>query len=415
MTIDEKKEAIENAKSIEELRALEDQFKAEDEKVKEEPKTEPVEEPKAEPQEVKEDEPKEEVNEVDERSLIRSSKEVRALNLSKMEDNKMEENKEVRKMSCEEVRATKEYRNAWAKKLMGLELDEVEERTLGDAVGTTATTYVASAANTQGINNVGLFIPTSVVLALMERAEQESPIFRDIRKLGVNGNVDVPYLDEADDAKWYAELTDTDNEGQKFAKVSLNGEELAKDIVLTWKADQMSVDGFVDFIVDELYEKMFKAKVKAVIYGTGSGEPTGLTNGLTAVTTGATPIDTIANTKAELSADAKVGSRIYISEAVADLIRFYKDQNGAYPYLVALPNIFEVDPYLANNDIVVGNMRKYIWNEQEPMRLDRDITIKGRKAIYGAYQVCDGAPKANCFAYGQYTPAEESEESSGQI
>ena len=317
----------------------------------------------------------------------------------------MEEKKEERRLSSEEVRATKEYRNAWAKKLMGLELDEVEERALGDAVGTTATTYVASAANTQGINNVGLFIPTSVVLALMERAEKESPIFRDIRKLGVNGNVDVPYLDEADDAKWYAELTDTDNEGQKYAKVSLNGEELAKDIVLTWKADQMSVDGFVDFIVDELYEKMFKAKVKAVIYGTGNGEPTGLTNGLTAVTTGATPIDTISNTKATLSTDAKVGAKIYISEAVADLIRFYKDGNNNYPYLVALPNIFEVDPYLANNDIVVGNMRKYIWNEQEPMRIDRDISVKGRKAIYGAYQVCDGAPKAGAFAYGKYTPS----------
>ncbi len=403
MTIDEKREAIENAKSIEELRALEESFKAEDEKV-EEPKEapqvneEPKEEPKAEPK-------ADEAKEVDERSLLRSSIEVRALNLSKMEDNKMEEKKEERRLSSEEVRATKEYRNAWAKKLMGLELDEVEERALGDAVGTTATTYVASAANTQGINNVGLFIPTSVVLALMERAEQDSPIFRDIRKLGVNGNVDVPYLDEADDAKWYAELTDTDNEGQKFAKVSLNGEELAKDIVLTWKADQMSVDGFVDFIVDELYEKMFKAKVKAVIYGTGSGEPTGLTNGLTAVTTGATPIDTIANTKAALSADAKIGAKIYISEAVADLIRFYKDGNNNYPYLVALPNAFEVDPYLANNDIVVGNMRKYIWNEQEPMRIDRDISVKGRKAIYGAYQVCDGAPKAGAFAYGQFTPS----------
>ena len=400
MTIDEKKEAIENAKSIEELRALEESFKAEDEKV-EEPKEAPQEneEPKEEPK-------ADEAKEVDERSLLRSSIEVRALNLSKMEDNKMEEKKEERRLSSEEVRATKEYRNAWAKKLMGLELDEVEERALGDAVGTTATTYVASAANTQGINNVGLFIPTSVVLALMERAEKESPIFRDIRKLGVNGNVDVPYSDEADDAKWYAELTDTDNEGQKFAKVSLNGEELAKDIVLTWKADQMSVDGFVDFIVDELYEKMFKAKVKAVIYGTGSGEPTGLTNGLTAVTTGATPIDTIANTKAALSADAKIGAKIYISEAVSDLIRFYKDGNNNYPYLVALPSLFEVDPYLANNDIVVGNMRKYIWNEQEPMRIDRDISVKGRKAIYGAYQVCDGAPKAGAFAYGQFTPAQ---------
>ena len=35
--------------------------------------------------------------------------------------------------------ADKEYRSAWAKTLMGVKLDETEERALGDAIGTTAT------------------------------------------------------------------------------------------------------------------------------------------------------------------------------------------------------------------------------------------------------------------------------------
>ena len=313
--------------------------------------------------------------------------------------------KEERKMEKKFNRASEEYRNAWAKTLMGVELDEEEKRALGDAVGTTATTYVASAGGTQGINNVGLLIPTAVVTALLERADRESPIWRDIRKLGVNGNVDVPYLYEADNASFYAELAPTANEGQEYKKITLVGRELAKDIEITWKADQMTVDGFINFIVDELYEKMFKAKVTAVIYGTGSGynQPTGLTNGLDAITTGDTPIDTIANTKATLSVDAKVGARVYVSTAVADAIRYYKNSEGNYPFLMGLPAGIEEDPFLQNNDIVVGNMRNYVWNEQEPIRLDRDISIKGRTVIYSAYQVVDGGAKVGAFAYGQYT------------
>ena len=294
---------------------------------------------------------------------------------------------------------------AWAKKCLGQDLNDEEKRALGDAVGTTATTFVQSEGGTQGINNVGLFIPKSIRLELEERANLESPIWRDIRKLRVRGNVDVPYLYAGDDANWYAELVNTANEGQEFKAITLVGRELAKNIEITWKADQMTAEGFIDFIIDELYEKMYKAKVTAVIYGTGSGynQPTGITNSLVAVTTGDTPIDTIADTKATLSDKAKVGARVYVSPAVADAIRYYKNTEGNYPFLMALPTGVEEDPYLANNDIVVGNMRNYVWNEQEEIRIDRDINMPKRTVMYGAYQVCDGGAKVGAFAYGQYT------------
>lgn len=383
----ELEQKIEEAKTTEELNEIAEEVEA----IKEEA---PAEEVKPATEEVVE-EVKEEV--VDERALIRDSSEelTPILNF-----------KEERKMEKKYTRASEEYRSAWAKTLMGIELDEEEKRALGDAIGTTATTYVASASGTQGINNVGLFIPTSIIVALNERAENESPIWRDIRKYQVNGNVNVPYLYAGDDAKFYAELTATANEGQEYKALVLTGKELAKNVEITWKADQMTVDGFINFIYEELYDKMFKAKINAVIYGNPSNnEPTGLTNGLTAVTTGDTPLDTIVNTKATLSADAKKGAKVYVSSAVADAIRFYKNENGFYPYLGGLPAGIEEDSNLKNNDIAVGNMKNYVWNEQEDMRFDRDINMKGRTVIYGAYQVVDGGAKVGAFAYGQFTPS----------
>ena len=90
--------------------------------------------------------------------------------------------------------ASPEYRSAWAKKLMGVKLDEVEERALGDAIGTTATTFVEADADHNGINNLGLLIPDSVRLDWLKIAEKASPIYRDIRKLNINGNIDFPYF-----------------------------------------------------------------------------------------------------------------------------------------------------------------------------------------------------------------------------
>lgn len=317
-----------------------------------------------------------------------------------MEEKKMEQ----RKFDL----SSKEYRSAWAKKVMGLSEDKFTEdelRALGDAITTTATTFVASDSETQGINNGGLFIPTSVREELMELISQESPIFRDIRKLSVNGNVDLPYLFASDDANWYAETTETKNEGIEFKQLQLTGWELAKDVVITWKLEEMAVESFIDFIIDELYNKMGKALVNAVIYGDGNAKPTGITNGLIAIASGANQIENILNTYKSLSADAKIGAKVYIStDANLDIVS-YKDENGNYPFLSGIPAVkgfeIEVDPYLANNDVVAGNMRNYILNENTPVRLDRESTVKGRKVTYGAYGIYDGKAKPGAFALGR--------------
>lgn len=354
------------------------------------------------------------------------TKEVEALNEEEKQIEEQEKNQEIAKeleeksYSAKEIKkeerkmekkfdlSSPEYRSAWAKKVMGLSEDkftEDEKRALGDAVTTTATTFVASDADTQGINNGGFFIPTSVRMDLMELIEKASPIFRDIRKLAVKGNIDLPYLFEADDANWYVELTDTKNEGIEFKNLQLTGWELAKDVVITWKLEEMAVDSFVDFIVDELFNKMGKALINAVIYGNGINKPTGVTNGLTPVTTGNNVIERILNTYGSLSDDAKQGAKVYISTgANLDLIS-YKDGNNNYPYLAGIPATsgfsVEVDPYLTNKDVVAGNMRNYILNEVTPVRLDKETTVKGRKVTYGAYGIYDGKPKPGSFALGR--------------
>lgn len=358
----------------------------------------------------------EEDDDVDERSLLNGAierLEKRKVNLNEVKIIKKEEGEE-RKMTRAEILASKEYRSAWAKKTMGFsddKLSDEEKRALGDAITTTDTTFVASDTDTQGINNGGLFIPSTVREELMELIEKQSPIYRDVRKLQVSGNIDLPYLFESDDAEWYTETTETKNEGMEFKNLQLTGWELAKDIVITWKLEEMAVESFISFIEEELANKMGRALVNAIIYGDGANKPTGITKGATAIKTGDSPIDCIIDTYKSLDEEERIGAKAYISTNVNITIVGYKDNNGNYPFLQGLSATklvtIEVDPYLKNNDIIVGNCRKYILNEVTPVRVDKEKTIKGRKVIYGGYGVFDGKPKPGAFAYGQYTPTEK--------
>ena len=352
-----------------------------------------------------------EIRHEEERSLIADTQEIEQRNLDTKELKVIKEEKEMEEKRKFTI-ADKEYRSAWAKKLMGLKdekFTEDEKRALGDAVTTTATTFVASTESVQGINNGGLFIPTSFREDLMEIIEKNSPIFRDVRKLQVAGNIDLPYLFDSDDAEWYVELTDTKNEGQEYRSLQLTGWELAKDIVITWKLEAMAVESFISFLLEELANKMGKALINAVIYGDGANKPTGITKGLTAIKTGTTPIDNIINTYETLSDDARIGAKAYVSTSVKVKMISYKDENGNYPFLQGIngTDLFsiETDPYLKNNDVVVGNCKNYILNEVAPMSVAKESTVKGRKTTYGGYGIYDGKARPNYFAYGQYTPS----------
>ena len=345
-----------------------------------------------------------EISQEEERSLIADTQELEkrnkeVSNLRKIGGNEME--KEERKFTT----ASPEYRSAWAKTLMGVKLEETEERALGDAIGTTSTTFVEATSNANGINNLGLLIPDSVRLDWLKIAEKASPIYRDIRKMNVPGNVDFPYLFGADDAEWYAETTTTKNEGQEYKNIKLTGHELAKAIEITWKAEAMTVEGFISFLLDELNEKMNKALINAVIYGDGSAKPTGITNGLTAKEN-ANAIDLIKECLGDLAIENRVGAKVYVASDVADEIAFYKDNNGNYPYLVAGLGraggaTIEADPFLAAGDIVVGNAQNYILNFNEGLRVDKEVKVQPRRVIYGGYLIADGNKKPGAFVYGK--------------
>lgn len=317
--------------------------------------------------------------------------------------------KETRmKKELRDILSSKEYTRAWAKTMLGQNLTEAEERALGDAVNTTATEFVASTDSVQGVNNAGLFIPTEVITNIFNKVENVSPFYRDIKKLKVASNLNFPYIEDADDSEWYSELELTKNEGVKYGALKLTGNELAKNVEITWKLEKMAVSSFIDFITEEMADKIGKALVKAVLYGDGKGKATGALNGVKAVS-GTNAIEAIKAGLKSLSQANQIGAKAYVSSAINIDLVGYQDKNGNYPLIQGvntnkLLNI-EVEPYLEAGDVLIGNPNNYVFNTVENLNIIKDIDVKKRTTTFAGYGIFDGKPKPSAFAKANITPA----------
>ena len=171
-----------------------------------------------------------------------------------------EENKEERKMdNREELLKDSVYRRAFAKKLQGKELDEVEQR-----------------AYTSASNSGGAVIPTPVSDEIISKVRQVAPMLDEITLLRVKGNVTFAVEDVRNDAELHTENAKINSSVDKLAKVTLAGYEVTKLIQISKTVATMSINAFETWLVDMLAEDIARKIEDLIINGTGSSEPTGI-------------------------------------------------------------------------------------------------------------------------------------------
>ncbi len=306
------------------------------------------------------------------------------------------------------VLASNEYRSAWAKTLMCRSLTETEQRALDVALTTTSTTFSAATEDADGVNNGGLFIPESVNMALMETIGLTSPFFKDAAKTAVPGIIKFPYRKSGSGAENQTEGAKNKDAAVEWADLTLGTSEISETIRVTWKLEAMSVDGFIDYIVSELSEQIKDTAVTAMIYGTGNNEMSGIAKNAIKSTYTGDPLTAISAALKALPKKKKIGAKIYVSTAIVETISFMKDNEGRYIYtpinsdgvksLATYP--VEVDPYLNDDDFVVGNMgRYYRINTNEPLSIVKDVSGKARINDYTGYMLLSGAAQPDSVVY----------------
>ncbi len=295
---------------------------------------------------------------------------------------------------------TVEYRNAYLKKLMGKELDEMEQRTV-------------LSANAP--------IPTMTMNKVVEKLEQTNSLFNKISVSYIEGNVSFSVADAKNDASFKAEGTDGTPADDTTITVSLTGHELIKLVELSAKVEAMSIDAFETYIVDEIGRKMSIAIINAILNGTGTNEPTGLlkagiiTNSGTFTKAGMKYKDLMTMlaklpTMYHTNATVIMPRKLFFEEVLGmetttgEPVVVQNPQSPMLFNIVGYP--VEINDYMPADTIIFGDLSYYKLNFAKTPEIssDKSAGFKSGKTIYRGLAIVDGKP-ALAEAFVKYTRA----------
>ena len=173
--------------------------------------------------------------------------------------------------------ASAEYRAAWLKNIRGMELSDIEKRTI-----------------TTAANSAGSAIPTTTANKIVEKVKQYCPILNKIELLSVKGSVTVPAEGTTADAQKHTQGAAITADDDTLLNVTVAGFEVTKLVTISKSVMTMSIDAFENWLVNKIARKVADKLGALVFNGTGTGEA----QGVNAITWGATNSITVAKTAA---------------------------------------------------------------------------------------------------------------------
>lgn len=128
------------------------------------------------------------------------------------------------------------------------------------------------------VSDVSAVVPTTILNEVIRKMTVYGQVFNRVRKLNIQGGVDVPILSLKPVATWIGETPTSDKQKvQANTKVSFSYHGLECKVSISLLANTVTLEGFETTITDLIVEAMIKALDLAVIKGTGTGTPLGIT------------------------------------------------------------------------------------------------------------------------------------------
>lgn len=299
----------------------------------------------------------------------------------------LEEGKTVRKFEetiKEEKSMTfdsKEYRNAFVKNLMKIELDE-EERAA----------YIATTSNS------GAVMPTTMLNEIWDKIEANHAILGDIKIYRTGTILEIPVRTAIaqGDAATVSEGTANDDEQNTFTKVTLSGKDFSKTVEISYALGTMSIDAFEQYLTDEIAERLANALANDVF--TQIGTDMASANKVDSATSGELVWTDITGAFALLEnandvvvyADRK-SIYAYLGGMVDDNGRpiFQSSaQAGIEGYLLGAP--VKVDDGAGEGKFIIGDPQKIAYNMISDIMVEYDRDIRKHTHIYSGYARGEG-------------------------
>ena len=278
---------------------------------------------------------------------------------------------------------SKEYRDAWCKHMLGMDMSE-EERT--DFTHTTGTTAGQTA---------GYTVPTTLLNKIWDLIEEKHSILQDITiyRTGTILDVALRTAIAAGDAATATEGAAPSNaENNTFAKVTLAGKDFTKYVDISYALGLMSIDGFESFIVNEIADRLGAALAADVMSQIASDFDTDH-NDLDCATSGKVVWTDIAGAFAVLknvSNPVVYASSATIYKYLVGMVDttgrpiFQQSANeGVRGYLLGAP--VKVEDAAGTDLIWVGDAKQVIGNMVQDIMVESDKDIKKHVITYSGY------------------------------
>ena len=121
-------------------------------------------------------------------------------------------------------------------------------------------------------------IPTTIMNEIIQKMDAYGNIWNKVRKINVQGGVEIPILSVKPTAQWITEAqASTDQKIQANTKISFSYYGLECKVAQTILVNVVSLTMFENLFATLVVEAMVRALEEAIIKGSGSGQPTGIT------------------------------------------------------------------------------------------------------------------------------------------
>ena len=298
---------------------------------------------------------------------------------------------------------SKEYRIAWDKYMLGLDMTDEERTAFTHTTGTTSG------------QTAGYTIPTTLVNKIWDLIEGKHAILGDITiyRTGTILEVVKRTAIAAGDAGTVAEATAPSNdENNTFAKVTLAGKDFAKTVKISYALGIMSIDGFEQFIVNEIGERLGAALAADVITQIGTDYDS-TNNAVDAATSGKiawTDVTGVLSVLKNANDIVFYANQTTIYKYIAGMVDstgrplFQHDANESIRgYLAGFP--VKAEDAIADDLVYVGDPKQIVGNMVQDIMVENDRNIETHVIVYAGYarfQCALLAPKA--FAILDVTP-----------
>lgn len=125
--------------------------------------------------------------------------------------------------------------------------------------------------------DVSALIPTTLVKEIIREMKSYGNLYAKVRKLNVQGGVEIPILTLKPTASWVGEEASEDQKIEAKTKLTFSYHGLECKIAMTLLASAVTLDEFKNVFIKLAVEAMAEAIDKAIVNGTGSSQPLGIT------------------------------------------------------------------------------------------------------------------------------------------